>query len=327
MVFLRYFAIGLALIFAFGAVATAILAWRIEARFPPQGRFVAVAGGRLHYLEAGPPDGQALGTVVLLHGASANAADPMLRLGPLLAQRYRVIAFDRPGQGWSDRIGGAGAAQPARQAAIIAEGLRQLQVQRAVVVGHSLAGSIVPNLALDHTDVTGGILILSGVTHAWPGKGISWYYHPAASLVGWIFTRTLTTPLGSFLAEPAVATVFAPEAALPDYAQRARIALVLRPSAFQANAEDVAALHAAVAAQSPRYPQIRVPATVMGGDRDTIVWTNLHARSFAREVAGAKLVILEGAGHMPHQTRAEAVTAEIEELAARVRAPVAASVR
>jgi pimeloyl-ACP methyl ester carboxylesterase len=317
MTLLRLVAIGLALILAFGAAATALLSWRMAGRFPPQGRFVDVEGGRLHYLEAGPPDGRALGTVVLLHGASANAADPMLRLGARLSQRFRVIAFDRPGQGWSDRIGGAEAGQPARQAALIAGALRRMGVARAVIVGHSLAGAIVPNLALDHPDVTGGILILSGVTHPWPGKSISWYYHPATSVLGWIFTRTLSTPLGALLVEPAVRAVFAPEAAPPDYVERTGALLVLRPSAFKANAEDVAGLHAAVAAQSPRYPQIRVPATVMGGDKDRIVWTDLHARSFAREVPGAKLVVMPGVGHMPHQTQPEAVAAEVEDLADR----------
>ena len=195
-----------------------------------------VTGGRLHYLEAGPPDGRARGTVVLLHGASANAADPMLALGGRLADRYRVLAFDRPGHGWSDRIPGAEAASPARQATAIAEALRRLDVAKAVVVGHSYAGSLLPHLALDHPDVTGAILIVAGVTHPWPGEAISWYYTSAASALGWLFTRTLTAPLGSVLIGPTVKTVFAPQAAPAAYAEKAQIALVLRPPVFRANA-------------------------------------------------------------------------------------------
>ena len=320
MLLLRALA-GLALLLAFGRRRRPLIVWRIEARFPPRGRFVSVPGGRLHYLETGPADGPALATVVLLHGASANAAEPMLRLGARLAERYRVLSFDRPGQGFSDRIGGAAAAQPARQAAAIAEAMRRLGTGPAVVVGHSLAGALVPHFALDHRDVTGAILVLSGVTHPWPGQEISWYYRPAASFFGWLFTRTLTTPIGALLIGPTMRAVFAPEEATADYAERAGIPLVLRPAAFQANAEDVAGLHEAVAAQSPRYAQIRVPAAVVAGDRDAIVWTDLHSRSFAREVAGAKLVILTGTGHMPHQTAAAAVAAEVEALAARLGAP------
>jgi pimeloyl-ACP methyl ester carboxylesterase len=318
MILLRAALIGLALVLALGAAATALIAWRIESRFPPVGRFVAVQGGRLHYVEAGPGDGRSERTVVLLHGASSNHADAMLSLGDKLRSRYRVIAFDRPGHGWSDRIPGAAAAEPARQAAVIAEALRKLGVQDAVVVGHSWAGAVVPNLALDHRDVTGAIMLLSGVTHPWPGREISWYYHPATSWLGWLFTRTVTTPAGALLMGPLTAAVFAPQAPPPAYLEAARIPLVLRPPVFAANAQDVAGLHQAVTGQSSRYPDIRVPAVAVGGDADRIVWTDQHARPFAREVPGAKLVVLPGAGHMPHHTHTDRVIAEIDALAARV---------
>jgi pimeloyl-ACP methyl ester carboxylesterase len=109
------------------------------------------------------------------------------------------------------------------------------------------------------------------------------------------------------------------------YAEAARSALVLRPAAFRANADDVAGLYAAAAAQSPLYAGIGVPATVIGGDADRIVWTDLHARSFARAVPDARLVVLPGAGHMPHHTHPEAVVAEIDALAGRVRGHAAAA--
>ena len=62
--------------------------------------------------------------------------DTLVSLQQRLAERYRVIAVDRPGHGWSDRVDRAEAAKPDRQAAILAEGLRKLGVSRAVVVGH-----------------------------------------------------------------------------------------------------------------------------------------------------------------------------------------------
>jgi pimeloyl-ACP methyl ester carboxylesterase len=322
MTAVRYALFALGFLLAGSALLTLLLAWRIEARFPPMGRFLEVAGGRLHYIEAGPEGGKALGTVVLLHGASSNVGDPMLALGQRLAARYRVIAIDRPGHGWSDRIGGREAAKPATQAAVLAEGLRQIGVRNAVVVGHSWGGSVTPNLALDHADVAGAILQLSAVTHPWPGGAISWYYHPSASFLGWLFTRTLATPIGSLLMDVTAVAVFAPQVPPPNYTEAARIPIVLRPPIFQANAQDVAGLHAAVTEQSTRYGDIRVPVTVIGGDEDRIVWTDLHTRSFAREVPGAKLIVLPGVGHMPHHAAPDLVVAEIEELAARV-APAA----
>jgi pimeloyl-ACP methyl ester carboxylesterase len=299
-----------------GAVATLLITRSVEARYPPAGSFVAVEGGRLHYVEAGRQAGQSQPAIVFLHGASSSHADAMLVLGERLAERYRVIAIDRPGQGWSERIGSADAAAPMRQAAIIREALRNLAVERAVVVGHSLAGAIVPHLALDHSDVVAATLYLAPVTHPWPGGVIAWYYRPAASsLLGWVMTRTLTTPLGLLLLEPAIDEIFAPRPAPPDYAGKARIALALRPPVFQANAQDVSGLYAAVLAQQARYRDIRVPTVVIAGDADTIVSTDIHARGLMRDIPGAKLIVLPGVGHMPHHAAPDLVIAEIDALA------------
>ncbi len=313
---------GLILLLLAGALATALIASAIEARFPARGRFVDLMNGRLHVLEAGPAHRDAEATVVLVHGASANAAELMTALGPRLATRYRVIAVDRPGHGWSDRMGDAGS--PVRQAALIADGLRRLGVTRAVVVGHSWAGSLVADLALEHADVTGAILLLAPVTHPWPGGKISWYYGPAASVWGRLFTRTLATPIGLAFLKPVVNAVFAPQSPPAGYVERAQVPLVLRPAVFRANAQDVAGLHAAVSARSPRYRDIRVPAAVVAGDADAIVTTAIHSIAFAREVPGARLTILPGAGHMPHHVAADTVIAEVDRLVRSVQAAQAA---
>ena len=89
-----------------GALAVAMMYVHIRARqaerdHPPQGQFVDVDGVRLHYVERG--QGPAL---VLLHGNGLFASD--CELSGLLenaAANYRVIAFDRPGFGYSDRPG------------------------------------------------------------------------------------------------------------------------------------------------------------------------------------------------------------------------------
>lgn len=187
-----------------------------------------------------------------------------------------------------------------------------------MIVGHSWAGAVVPNLALDHPDVTGALLLLAPVTHPWPGGAVAWYYGPATSKMGKLFTRTFTTPLGALMIGPAAQAVFAPQAPPADYIEAARIPLALRPSVFEANAADMAGLYDAVVAQAPRYRHIRVPATVIAGDADGIVYTAIHARSFAREVPGARLVVLPGVGHMPHYADPDLVIAEIDRLASRL---------
>ena len=312
----------LALLLVLGAVFTWVHTRRVERLYPATGRFMEIEGCRLHFLEQGPSDAEPLGTIVLLHGAMSNLVESMLVLGSGLASRYRVIAFDRPGHGWSRRRRGIGGAQPAWQAAIIAEALRRLEVRNAVVAGHSWSGAVVPHFGLDHTDVTGALFILSGVTHPWPGGYISWYDRLTASPLGWLFARTLAIPIGRLLFRSAARKSFSPQPVPPGFLEKAFIPLLLRPAAFHANSRDIAVLHDAVTRQSDRYGEIRLPAIVMGGDLDEVVWTDLHSRSFARDVAGAELLVLPGVGHLPQYARPDLVLSAIEALAGRV-APAA----
>ena len=168
-------AIGVAVIIAGFAVFARIEAARIAAAYPPTGRFMAVEGGRLHYTERAPV-GQDRGTVLLLHGASGNQADVMLALGDRLAALgFRVIAPDRPGHGWSDRPDGEADASPARQAALLREGLRTIGVDHAVVLGHSWSGALAVAFALDQPDFTDGLVLVAPVTRPWT-TGVAWYY-------------------------------------------------------------------------------------------------------------------------------------------------------
>jgi pimeloyl-ACP methyl ester carboxylesterase len=305
--------------------ATTALTRRIEARYPPRGRFVPVEGGRLHVLESAPATGASASTVLLLHGASGNAQDMMMRLGATLAERHRVVAIDRPGHGWSDRPGGRADASPARQARLLRQALAAIGVERAIVVGHSWSGALAAHLALDHPELVDGLVLLAGVTHPWPG-GITWYYDVAANpAVGPWFTRTVSAPIGSLLMPGAAAGVFAPEQPPANYVEAAAIPLVLRPSEFSANAEDVQGLLAFVTAQAPRYGEIGVPTTIIHGDRDRTVSLDIHALALSRQLPDARLLVLPGVGHMPHHTQTDLVAGEVDAVAERVSARSALS--
>jgi len=309
----RMFSIALisfAVLLAVLTTATFIGTLAIEQRHPPTGRFVDVTGGRLHVRELGDPSAPA---VVLLHGASGNLEDMRLALGEKLSSRYRVVLIDRPGHGWSERPG-AEAAAPSRQATLIAEVLDTLGVARAIVVGHSYAGSTVTAFALDHPQRVAGLVLLAPATHPWPG-GIAWFYTLTATpVIGELFARTIVLPLAFPLLEQLSRAVFAPQAMPERYVERSALALLLRPSAFVANARDVAALYDNVVRQSPRYAEIAVPTVIITGDIDTIVSPQIHSRALARTLPNAKLVVLPGVGHAVQHVAADVIEAEIEKL-------------
>jgi pimeloyl-ACP methyl ester carboxylesterase len=88
-----------ALLAATLALAVYLAARAAERRNPPIGKFITVDGVRLHYFERGRGP-----AVVLLHGNTVMLQD-YISSGVLdeAALRCRVIAFDRPGFGYSDR--------------------------------------------------------------------------------------------------------------------------------------------------------------------------------------------------------------------------------
>jgi pimeloyl-ACP methyl ester carboxylesterase len=322
MMFLFFFAVAAAL--GVGAAITVVESLRIEAANRASGRFVEVAGGgRLHVLELGAAATEEQLPIVLVHGASGNLEDLRLALGDRLAVNRRVILVDRPGHGWSDRPGGAADASPARQAALIVEALDRIGLERFVLLGHSLGGAVATALALAYPARIAGLVLLAPVTHPWEG-GLAWYNAILSTpVIGPLFARTAALPLSVLLLHGGVASVFAPQPAPADYVRRAAIRLLLRPSTFVANAQDIAMLKEFVTAQAPRYGEIAAPTVVLTGSADSTVSPNIHARAIAAAVPDAQLVVLTGVGHMPHHVDADAVVAAVAQLPVR---PVAVDV-
>ena len=296
------------------------LSRRYEALYPVKGELVDVGPGALHVVETAAQGGER-GAVLLVHGASGNFADLHEALAaPLAAEGFRVFSVDRPGHGWSDRLGARSlASSPERQAEWLRAALQARGVERAIVVVHSLAGVLGLAMALNAKAFVRGLVLLAPVSHPWPG-GVSWYYSVAASrAVGPLF-RWLLAPLGARLyMRRGLAEVFAPNPTPSDYIRRTRLPLMLRPSHFRANAEDVVDIEAHVAALSPRYREIDVPTAIVTGDADGVVYAHIHSEGCARDIPGATLTVLEGVGHSPHYAAPEKVVATILEIDRRAR--------
>ena len=250
-------------------------------------------------VETGDPSDPA--PLVFLHGASGSLYDQMN--GPHVPSGRRAIFVDRPGHGHSGRGSRANPRAndtPRGQADAVAASLDALGVERATVVGHSYGGAVAAAFALHHPARTAGLVLVSPVTHPWPGGRTLWYYDLGATpVIGPLFAHTLLVPAGLRRTACAVAGVFSPQRVPADYRERAAVALALRPANFLANAADLTALHAAVTADAPHYGRIAAPTAIVAGADDRIVWTDIHARAIARQIAGARLAVVPALGHKP----------------------------
>ena len=293
---------------------TALFSARVERTYPPSGGFVEIDNALIHYVEAAPAEPQGR-PIVLVHGASGNAGDMVASLMPELSKRHRVIAFDRPGHGWSERPSTGDVSDPAVQARILHDATTKIGIESPVLLGHSWGGAVATAWALDYPDDLSGMLVLSGATHPWEGDA-AWYHRLVTTpLIGSIFLRLLAVPGGLLMARAGVAGVFAPDSAPEDYAQRIGLPLLFRPGHFLANSTDSSRLREHLVRQSGRYQDIRVPTIIITGNRDQVVWAKLHSYALHGQIVGSELIKLVGVGHMPHYVRADVVIDALERLA------------
>ena len=284
----------------------------VERKYPAQGHFIDVAGARLHVVELGSRDA-AGPPIVLVHGATSNLETMRLPLADQLAKSRRVILIDRPGLGWSTRDD-LSDSSPAAQAKMIDEALGKMGVDRAIVVVHSLAGAAGALMALDYPQRVAGLVVLAGVTYPWPGGVGSYNAMIALPVIGPLLAYTITLPIGYFMTDMGGRFVFAPQIMPANYIEQTATPLVLRPRNFLANAWDLVRLKPAVAEQSPRYRDIRVPTVIIAGSADTIVSPDIHSRRFAAAVPDAKLIVLPNVGHMVQNAAPELICREIDSM-------------
>jgi pimeloyl-ACP methyl ester carboxylesterase len=284
---------------------------------PPMGRMLDLSdGSRLHYVErgSGPP-------VVLIHGALMQIEDMALSLLGPLSERYRTIAVDRPGHGYSTRpaqLGSPQAPSMASQARMIHEAMQLIGVEKPILVGHSLGGTVALAYAIQFPEHVSGIVSLAGYCFPTPRFDLMPIMLNGVPVVGPISAHTVSAVFGRLYLSAMINRIFAPDP-VPDYFQeRFPGGMLLRPRQLCANGEDFSAMVAGAAAMFRHYRQIQVPLAILSGTEDRIVWPQYHAQPLHRTVPDATLEMLPGVGHMPHHARTDVVVAAVHRMAERV---------
>ncbi|EIE50675.1 alpha/beta hydrolase [Salipiger aestuarii] len=279
-------------------------------KYPPQGRFLTVNGHRVHYVEKG--SGPAL---VLIHGASGSLRDWTFGAVDRLARRYRVIAFDRPGLGYTPRIDRDGASI-FEQADLFVAAAAQLDAPRPIVLGHSYGGAVALAWAVEHPDAVSGLVLVSAASQTWD-TGLPLFYRVTSGPLGALANPAIAALAGQDRVQQAIASVFAPQPVPPGYAAHIGAELALRPDSLRENALQRAALKSGIARMVPRYPTMDVPVELLHGDADSTVGLQIHSVPTARQIPGANLVVLPGVGHAAQHVAAAQMDAAIDRVARR----------
>lgn len=271
---------------------------------PAQGQFIALDDGRIHAVVQGSgPD------LVLIHGANGNARDFTLDLVGRMSSDFRVIAFDRPGFGYSDDFGGP--ESPQDQARILRAAAAKLGVTKPVVLGHSYGGAVALAWALQGGADTSALVLLAPASHPWPGDLGLWYRITETG-----FGQNVLLPMVARLAprsamDRAVKGVFAPDPVPAGYIDHLGTDLTLNADQLRLNARQINSLIDHVTAMAPQYPTLSLPIEVLHGTADKTVGLTIHSERLEADVPSARLTRLENVGHMPHHARPVAVAEAI----------------
>jgi pimeloyl-ACP methyl ester carboxylesterase len=236
-----------------------------------------------------------LTTVLLLHGQPGSGGDWAGVSRELRDQGFEVLAPDRPGYGASELPPGGFEHNAAAMARLL-DG-------PAVIAGHSWGAGVALAMARLHPELVRSIVLVAPVT---PEDQLGRIDRVLAGRrVGPVIARASFLGAGAALAWPPVRRRI--EALVPgsDAARWPELARAWRTFWIEQRAlfDDLPALRGPIA----------VPATVVVGTRDHVI-DPVAARRYASG-AGARLVEIEGAGHLLPMQRPAEVARAISEAA------------
>lgn len=239
---------------------------------------------RIHYLDLNPG---AHKIALLLHGLGATCQSWRLQFPSLMASGYRILAPDARGFGKSSFPGGGTSVQA--MAEDMAALLRYEKVARADVIGISMGGAIALQLALDYPQLVNRLVLVNTFATLRPKRVGVWAYF----LLRFIIIHATGLP---FQARMVARRIF-------PQPQQAYLRQELLDEIMQADPNGYRAAMRALAwfSVSKRLSEIRAPALVISGERDTTVPLE-DQRKLAAGISTAEHVVIPGAGH--------AVTAE-----------------
>jgi len=218
-----------------------------------------------------------------------------------------VVAIDVPGAGYSDRPRDVSFAA---LAGIISETLRRLNLQDAVLLGHSHGGVVALQLVSNEPEMLSGIILLCPA-HPFSGKedGLVRFY---LSLPGRMFAHCLPLVprpllLFAFRHMPGKRSRFSYEELEPYVHTLRRVGTVKHMLRLLLTwRADMRALRDDML-QRP----VQTPALLLWGDRDIVVPVS-SAQKLMKCLANARLVRLQGVGHVPNEEAPQKTGAAIK---------------
>lgn len=246
---------------------------------------VNVGGAQIYY------EIQGQGTPLVLTTGQGTGHEARARLVDGLARQHTVLSYDQRGTGRSDRV--------ARQGHSIEELAQDITAlmdsagfSQAHVIGLSTGTGKATALAASHPQRVTRLVLGAPWTHGDAELHVLQNMRKAAA-------RTMPADHYTHLN---LLLIYPPEYRRQHFGQFARMAADATPQDADGISQRLDAILAFDA--RPLYPRISCPTLVMGA-RDDLVMPAWFARDAAGAIPGARLVELDGGGHLFAETRTD----------------------
>lgn len=271
----------------------------------PDSLFIPINGLKVHVKTQG--EGEPV--FILLHGFGASLYS-WNAVMPALAEYGKVIAFDRPAFGLTERPlrwEGRNPYSPEAQVDLVIGLMDYFGVEKAILVGNSAGGTIAMQTALAHTNRVAALVLVDAAVYT-GGGAPPWlrplFATPQMRRLGPLFARQIQTR-GMELLRLAWHD--------PSRIPAETIALYQKP--LKVENWDKALWELTLASRQSdlpsRLPEIQMPSLVLTGDDDRIVPTADSLR-LAEELPNARLAVIQNAGHVPHEEKPEEFLQAVE---------------
>lgn len=262
---------------------------------PPPSDFIDVKGQIVHFRDEGPRSDPS--PIVLLHGtgASLHTWEGWVRT---LKKTRRIITFDLPAFGLTGPFTGQYAADDYRgdaYARFVLDVMDALKVNSAVIGGNSLGGEVAWRAVTLAPTRFMRLLLIDASGYAFSPRSIPLGFRIARVP---LLNRIGEHLLPRALVAASVADVYADDSRITDTLVDRYYELTLREGNRRALGLRVQQLEPGEAID--RLRTLTLPTLVLWGGADRLIPVE-NARRFGSDIPGARVVVLDGLGHVPQE--------------------------
>lgn len=257
---------------------------------------------RMAYMDVAP-SGTANGhTVMLFHGNNFAGFYFGVIIDALRKEGFRVVVPDQIGYGRSSKpiipFSFHDLARNSRQL------LRSLNIEKAMIVGHSAGGMLSARFSSQYPDVVERLVIYNPI-----GVQDGRFGGRPADSVDEQYKRTLATTFPQIRSSIARYVAHNPKAWTPEFEKYVRVRYAWTLSADWPRLAMVQTLIGQMLSQDPvinDWAHIKAPTLVFGGSEDYLAGTPANFQARMKHIAdtipngNGKLLLIPGLGHVPH---------------------------